>query len=129
MRVLIVDDEPFIVAFVTKHLLQSGFDVDSTGDGAEALIKIQAQIPDVLICDNLMPVMDGYELIMALRDDVRYQEIKIILIAVLPQRFDNYRPYDIKMLSELTNIRYRIFKPFNPAETIQAISRVTQQQK
>ena len=80
MRVLVVDDEPCIVLCMEKHLTRSGFEVETASDGADALAKIQANPPDVLVCDTMMPVMGGYELVSVLEKDQRFNKVKIVLL-------------------------------------------------
>ena len=58
-RVLVVEDEPALSAAVSEALTEAGFQVDSAGDGQEALDQIQKTVYDLLVCDLKMPRMDG----------------------------------------------------------------------
>ena len=78
-KILVVDDEPFIIQMVTSRLTASGYEVVSGTDGQEALEKAQAEKPDLIILDVLMPRLDGYQACAALKQDVRFQKIPIIL--------------------------------------------------
>ena len=79
--VLVVDDTPSILTFVTTLLESSGFLVISAGNGEEALAKARCSPPDVLISDLLMPVMDGYTLLRHWKSDVRLKEIPFIVFS------------------------------------------------
>ena len=78
-KILIVDDEPFIVQMVTSRLTANGYEVITGTDGHEALQKAQKEKPDLIVLDVMMPKMDGYEVCATLKQDVRFQKIPIIL--------------------------------------------------
>lgn len=64
LRCLVVDDHPFQRAVMRKVLLRLGVgDVEEAGDGKEALERVEAEAPDVVLCDLQMPSMDGVELL------------------------------------------------------------------
>lgn len=67
MRILVVDDDPEIVSFVKRGLIYDGYDVDTAGDGAEALAKAREVEPDLVILDIMMPGIDGIEVSRRLR--------------------------------------------------------------
>ena len=85
--VLVVDDDPDM-RFMLKLLLErGGYQVNEAGDGLAALHSIKAQMPDLVLTDLRMPMMDGAELIQRLRADQATAGLPIILItayAVLP---------------------------------------------
>jgi len=64
--VLVVDDEPDLRDLVALTLADEGFDVDVARDGREALERIAARAPDLMLLDMMMPVMDGRALCRAL---------------------------------------------------------------
>ena len=78
-KILVVDDEPFIVQMVTSRLMASGYEVVSGADGQEALEKAHSEKPDLIILDVMMPKLDGYQACATLKQDVRFQKIPIIL--------------------------------------------------
>ncbi|CAI6082686.1 response regulator transcription factor [Cohnella sp. JJ-181] len=61
VRVLVVDDEAGISEAVAYALRREGYEVDTAADGVEALEKVEAQRPDVMVLDVMMPRMGGYE--------------------------------------------------------------------
>ncbi|UCG84593.1 MAG: response regulator transcription factor, partial [Dehalococcoidia bacterium] len=67
MRILVVDDDPEIVSFVKRGLIYDGYDVDTAGDGSEALAKALEVEPDLVILDIMMPGIDGIEVSRRLR--------------------------------------------------------------
>lgn len=60
-RIMVVDDDPSILALVTALLRSSGYEVDSTPDAVEALRLVMADAPDLIVLDMRMPVMDGWQ--------------------------------------------------------------------
>lgn len=78
VRVLVVDDEPSIRAFVSRALTSAGYFVETASDGPEALKMVEAQERpfDVFIIDIIMPTMRGDELGRRLRQ--RYPDVKVL---------------------------------------------------
>ena len=66
--ILVVDDEKDLQRLVARVLEDAGFLVSLAGDGREALAKIGAQPPDLVVLDLMMPVMDGWEVLDRLPD-------------------------------------------------------------
>jgi CheY-like chemotaxis protein len=66
-RVLVVDDDPDILEFVSMALEDEGYNVVSAPHGAAALERLEAAPPDVILLDMRMPVMDGWEFARAYR--------------------------------------------------------------
>jgi DNA-binding response OmpR family regulator len=116
VRVLIVDDEPRIVKFLQVKLKSSGYEVLSAGSGKEALELVQAQEPDIVVLDIVMPGMDGLETLKQIRT------VSGVPVIILSARRENAEK--IKGL-KLGADDY-LAKPFSPDELvarIEAISR------
>ncbi len=69
VRVLVVDDEAYITDLIATGLRFVGFEVDTAADGREALAKVAATRPDLVVLDITMPHMDGLEVVERLRRD------------------------------------------------------------
>jgi two-component system OmpR family response regulator len=80
LRVLVVDDEPDSADSTASLLTLSGFDARATTSGPDALRLADEYVPDVVLLDLMMPVMDGYELAGRLRE--RATERPPLLVAV-----------------------------------------------
>jgi len=87
-RILLVDDEPSIVKMVGKRLEVEGFDVLVAMDGQEGLAKAQAEHPDLIVLDLMLPKLNGYEVCTLLKQDTRYQKIPIVLFTAKTQEKD-----------------------------------------
>lgn len=67
-RILLADDYPDALSVWTMYLEAVGFDVDAAADGREALSRVDAHIPDIVVMDLEMPYLSGFEVAAALRD-------------------------------------------------------------
>jgi signal transduction histidine kinase len=79
-RVLVADDNADMRDYVS-HLLSPHYDVETVGDGNTALQRIRAAAPDLLLSDVMMPVLDGFGLVAAIREDPELQSLPIILLS------------------------------------------------
>lgn len=68
LTVMVVDDEPMTQALLTKLLISAGYRVITADNGSQALKLCTTQMPDIIIADWLMPVMDGLELVRKIRE-------------------------------------------------------------
>lgn len=85
--ILLVDDEPDILEFVSYNLAKEGFDVCTANNGREAIQLAQKIKPDLIILDVMMPEMDGIETCHELRE---IDDLKHTLIAFLSARGEDY---------------------------------------
>jgi two-component system cell cycle sensor histidine kinase/response regulator CckA len=78
-RILLVDDDPVQRKLNTIQLTELGFQVTSAGDGAEALEQARRSPPDAILCDVVMPGMNGLDFCVALRQDPKLVHIPVVL--------------------------------------------------
>jgi signal transduction histidine kinase/DNA-binding response OmpR family regulator len=76
---LVVEDKPDAVAYL-KACLEGGYQVKTAENGAQGLEQALCLIPDIIICDVMMPVMDGFEMLERVKKDKRTSHIPIILL-------------------------------------------------
>ncbi len=105
-RILVVDDHPALVTLIKHKLIHRGFDVLTAQNGEDAFDLIEKESPDLVITDVEMPVMDGYKLCSAIKENKNYSHIPVILVTSLVTTdslmkgisagADNYltKPYD-----------------------------------
>ncbi|MBD2465395.1 GAF domain-containing protein [Oscillatoria sp. FACHB-1407] len=79
-RVLLVDDNADMREYLTR-ILSEHVQVEAVADGATALVAAQTRVPDLILSDVMMPGLDGFELLGALRADPRTREIPILLLS------------------------------------------------
>ncbi|HLK60155.1 MAG TPA: ATP-binding protein, partial [Chthonomonadaceae bacterium] len=79
-RILLADDNADMRAYVSQ-LLRGDYHVTTVGDGSAALAAVQESRPDLILCDVMMPGLNGFELLRTLRNDARTRTIPIILLS------------------------------------------------
>jgi len=110
-RILVVDDEPDIVALVVYHLAKAGFRISTASNGADALRLAQQDRPALIVLDLMLPGMSGLEVLEQLRADEAGQDIAVLLLTA---RRDE--PDRIKGLS--SGADDYLTKPFSPQELV-----------
>jgi two-component system chemotaxis response regulator CheY len=81
MRALIVDDSKMVRMVLSKMLMEMGFDILEAGDGQEAIDRLyHGEQVDLMLVDWNMPVMNGYELVCAVRANVLLNSIRIMMV-------------------------------------------------
>jgi CheY-like chemotaxis protein len=87
--ILIVDDDPVFQEILVSHFESLGFTVQKADTGLEALTAMEHRLPDVVICDRIMPEMSGAELLRAIRErDEVWQKVAFIFSTVLSDQRD-----------------------------------------
>jgi len=79
-RVLVVDDSETVVNFLRMILESQKYEVDTASDGNEGLAKAHQSLPDLIITDSIMPGMDGFSLLHALRADPATEAVPVIML-------------------------------------------------
>jgi two-component system alkaline phosphatase synthesis response regulator PhoP/two-component system response regulator VicR len=121
-KILAVDDERHIVRLVQVNLERAGYQVVTAFDGKEALEKVKAENPDLVVLDVMMPYMDGFEVLQNLRKDPSTRELPVIMLTAKAQDADVFRGWQSGVDCYLT-------KPFNPMELIVFVKRIFKSQE
>jgi CheY-like chemotaxis protein len=87
-KILIVDDEPNIVLSLDYLVRKKGYTPFIARNGSEALAIAQAEIPDLILLDIMMPDIDGYEVCQTLKKDPRFNDTKIIFLSAKSKKED-----------------------------------------
>ena len=116
--ILVVDDSPTIVKFVSFSLRNSGFEVVTASDGMDAIEKMSHLSDEVslVITDLNMPNLDGYGLISTLRKNERYRDTPIIILTSVEGDEDRKRGMTVGANSYLV-------KPFKSALLLDEVDR------
>ena len=113
-KILIVDDEPFNVDYLEQELEDLGYETISAADGQEALDKVKAERPDIVLLDVMMPVMDGFTACRLLKDDDDTRFIPVLFMTALDQVEDRVKGIEAGADDFLT-------KPVDPRELVARI--------
>ncbi len=89
-RVLAVDDEEDVLAYLEAWLMDQGFEVEVAHDGNEAWEKARADKPDLITLDIVMPEKTGVKFYRELKKDEEYSKIPVIIITGLQEDFQRF---------------------------------------
>jgi DNA-binding NarL/FixJ family response regulator len=110
-RLLVVDDDPNLVLLAKDYLEFRGYEVVAASNGLEALEVMRRLTPDLIICDVMMPEMDGYTFVQTLRSDRATDWIPVIFLSARGQTADRVRGLNAGADAYLV-------KPFEPEELV-----------
>src|SRR5215212_6680219 len=110
-RVLVVDDEPDIVALVAYHLARAGYRVSTAASGPEAVSAVKDERPTLVVLDLMLPGMSGYEVLEQLRGDDATREVAVLMLTARKEEQDRIRGLSLGADDYLT-------KPFSPQELV-----------
>ncbi len=117
LTVLVIDDDPVILELLRVNFEIEGFDVICARDGEEGLKRAQADHPDVVISDIMMPRRDGLQLLTDLKGDPLTEDLPVILLSAKAQRSEVQQGLDLGADDYIT-------KPFDPLELIDRLNAV-----
>jgi two-component system, OmpR family, response regulator ResD len=114
--VLVVDDEPTIAEVVARYLDRAGYSTRVAGDGVRALELAEAQRPDLVVLDLLLPGLDGFEVMRRIRDSER-DRVAVILLTARGE--ESERVIGLRLGAD-----DYVVKPFSPAELVARVDAV-----
>lgn len=113
-KILVVDDDPYILMSLEFLMRKNGFDVSVARNGTEALDLLKEQIPVIVLLDIMMPDVDGYEICRVIKSSEKLKEIKVVFMSA------KSKEADIKKGLDLGAALY-IKKPFSTRDLIAQI--------
>jgi CheY-like chemotaxis protein len=119
-----VDDEPNVRDYLAQILLDAGFNVETAGDGSEALEKIRANPPDFISLDLVMPKKSGHKLLYELRKDRALSQIPVLIVTAHAQ--DELGEGDLKDIVDnrvITGPGVYLEKPVKPMDYVRCVQR------
>ncbi len=117
-RVLVIEDEPNISEALRFILTREGWRVDVSADGRAMLTALQADPPDLLILDVMLPGLSGFEILQSLRDGAETRELPVLMLTAKGQGADRAQ-------AERLGVTRFMTKPFANAEVIAAVREMT----
>lgn len=110
-EILIVDDTPTNLRFLSAMLTESGYEVRKATSGRMALKSIDSQLPDLILLDIMMPQMNGYEVCHLLKASEATQDIPVIFLSALNEINDKVKAFKVGGVDYIT-------KPFHVEEVL-----------
>lgn len=113
-KILIVDDEEHVLAVLENRLSKAGYSVIKATNGKDAVEMAKKELPALIICDVLMPDIDGGEVLNILRDERTTENIPIIFLTALLKEQEKGRT---------AGGEYFMAKPYNPDELLAEVAK------
>ena len=110
-RIVVADDDPIVVKFLTAIFQDEGFEVRSADDGEKALQVISEAKPDLVILDLVMPYHDGFEICQKIRSTPATAKVPVIILSMKEREQDALRAFEV-------GADDYIRKPFNALELV-----------
>lgn len=110
-RVLVVDDEPDIVALCAFHLANAGYSVSTAGTGAAALDRARQERPALIVLDLMLPDIGGFDVLRIIRSDELTRDSAVLMLTARKEEADRIRGLTLGADDYLT-------KPFSPKELV-----------
>ena len=121
-KLLLIDDDPNLILLVQDYLEFRGYQIMTANNGAEGLKALESGVPDLIICDVMMPEMDGYSFIQEVRKDPKTSWIPVIFLSAKSQIQDR-----IQGLNQGADVY--LVKPFEPEELVAQVESSLSQAK
>lgn len=116
-KVLIVDDDPYILMSLDYLMKTNGYEVFVARNGTEALQSISDHRPDLVLLDIMMPDVDGYAICSSIKSNPVTSHIKVVFMSA------KTRPADIRKAYDLGAVHY-VTKPFSTRELLKSINEI-----
>ena len=113
-KILIAEDEPFIVESLKFLFKREGFHVDAVSDGGDVMSALSSHQPDLLVLDVMLPTMNGFEILRRMRGEVALGNVAVLALTAKGQDEDRKRLLDNGADDFLT-------KPFSNGELIERV--------
>ena len=121
-KILVVDDEPNIVQTLQDRLEMNEYIVVTANNGKEGLSTALKENPDIILLDVIMPIMDGHEMLEALRRNPDGKDIAVIMLTARNQTNDIER-------ANVCGIEDYIVKPFDLSKLLEKIESIVENRK
>lgn len=117
-KILLVEDEPFLIDIYTTKLKKAGFGVSVARDGDSALRVVKEEKPELVLLDIVLPHIDGWEILRKIKSNKELKEVKIIVLSNLGQK------QEVEKGLKLGATKYLIKAHYTPTEIIEEIKNI-----
>jgi len=113
-KILVVDDDPYILLSLEFLMKKNGFDVMVARNGTEALEIVEKQVPDIVLLDIMMPDVDGYAICKHIKSSKKLKEAKVVFMSAKSKETDIQKGYDLGASLYVT-------KPFSTRQLLKQV--------
>lgn len=117
-KILLIEDDPFLIDIYNTKLKKSGFEVEVATEGEEGIRKIEEKIPDLVLLDIVLPQMDGWEVLKKIRENKKFKNLKVIILSNL------YQKLEVEKGMKFGAIKYLIKAHYTPTEVVKEIRKI-----
>lgn len=117
-KILIVEDDSFLLNMYATKFEMEGFEVIMAEDGEKGLRLAKKEMPDMILLDILLPRMNGFEVLKALKEDEQTKDLKVLLLTNLSQRAEVDQGFDMGA------VEYLIKAHFMPSEVVAKVKKI-----
>lgn len=117
-KVLIVEDDPFLLKMYQKKFEIAGFEVQIAADGEEGLSKIKSFLPNIVLMDIMMPKLNGLEVVAKAKADPSLKSIPIIVLTNLSSSTD------AKTAVEKGAVAYLVKSDYTPSQVVAKVKEI-----
>ncbi len=118
LKILVVDDDPYILMSLEFLMKKNGFDVLVARNGTEALDIIKEQLPSIVLLDIMMPDVDGYQICAYIKSQKILNHCKVIFLSAKSSEADIQKGLDLGASLYIT-------KPFSTRELVKQVKQLT----
>lgn len=115
-KILLIEDDPFMIDIYSKKLREAGFEFDLATDGKKAIEKIKEK-PDLILLDIVLPGIDGWEILERVKKDPELKSIPIFVLSNLGQKSE------VEKAMKLGADKYLIKANFTPSQVVSEIEK------
>lgn len=119
-KILIAEDDDLIAEMYASKFKKDGFEVDIAQDGQETIRKASENLPDMVLLDVVLPKKSGFEVLQAIKNNIKIKQIKVVLLTNLGEAGD------IKKGIDLGADAYLIKAHSTPSEIVEKVKEVLQ---
>lgn len=109
-KVLIIEDDKFLLKLYSDELTREGFEVSKASTGEEGLSRVEAEAPDLIILDLILPSKNGFEVLSEIKLDSESEDIPIIILSNLGQEEDIERGLELGADTYLVKTEFSMSK-------------------
>lgn len=113
-KILVVDDDPYILMSLEFLLKKHGYDVMVARNGTEALDIVEKQVPQVVLLDIMMPDVDGYAICKHIKSHKKLKDAKVVFMSAKSKESDIQKGYDLGASLYIT-------KPFSTRQLLKQV--------
>ena len=116
--ILLVEDDPFLIEIYTTKFKETGFSTKVIADGNIALRRIREENPTLVLLDIVLPNVDGWEILRAIKNDDKLKNIIIVILSNLSEK------EDVEKGLKLGAAKYLIKSHYTPSEVVEEIKKI-----